>query len=237
MNDLYPTSALVVVAHPDDVEYYCGGTILRWVEKGCRISLIVASSGDKGIHIVNSDKEKLINLREAEQKESGKILGISDICFLRLPDAELRQATELYEKIVYHIRHAKPEVIVTHDPMVRLTRQHPDHRAVGQYVLDASFPISVMENCFPSHITDLGVSPWQADWLLMFGTDIPNYYSDITGYLEKKIHALYAHASQHSAFQGGVHERLQWRAEVIGNKYNVMHAEEFLRIRVGSASS
>ncbi|MBE3141793.1 MAG: PIG-L family deacetylase [Thermoplasmata archaeon] len=233
-SELKPRCALIIVAHPDDVEYYCGGTVAKWVSNGCQVSLVVASSGDKGTHDLEANKSEIIFTRESEQRASAFVLGISDVQFLRHPDAELKQVPGLFEQIVFHIRRVKPEVILTHDPMVRLTRQHPDHRAVGQLVIDASFPISVMENCFPSQITQQGVEPWQPDWLLMFGSDIPNYYTDISNTINVKINALKAHSSQESAFPGGMEERLQWRASSIGKKYNIQFAEEFLQVRVGS---
>jgi LmbE family N-acetylglucosaminyl deacetylase len=195
--------------------------------------LVVASSGDKGIHDVNADIAQLISIREAEQTESARILGITDMHFLRHPDAELNQVSNLFEQVVSYIRRARPEVIITHDPMVRVNRQHPDHRAVGQRVLDASFPISAMEQCFPQHITEHELWPWQPDWLLMFGTDLPNYFTDISEYLDVKIHALQAHVSQESAFAGGMAARLRWRAETTGRKYAVPFAEEFLQVRMG----
>lgn len=232
---LQPRRVLAVVAHPDDVEYYCGGTLAAWAGAGCAITLLVVTSGDKGSEDLATPAATLQQQREAEQEASAAVLGITAVRFLRYPDSELRFADPrpLTETIVRQIRRTSPDVVLTHDPLVRFHRQHPDHRVVGQLAGDAAFPLAGVPRCFPHHLHDEGLSPHQPATLLQFGADDPNYFVDIAATLDTKIEALRRHQSQASAFAGGVAERLRWKAETIGAKCGLAAAEEFVRVRVG----
>lgn len=231
---LQPRRALAVVAHPDDVEYYCGGALAGWAAAGCEIALLVVTSGDKGGEDVTVSAELLQEQREGEQEASAAVLGITAVHFLRYPDSELRfvDGRSLTETIVRYIRQTAPDVILTHDPLVRYHRQHPDHRVVGQLATDAAFPLAGVARCFPAHL-EQGLSPHQPTTLLQFGTDNPNYFVDISAVLDAKIEALRQHQSQTAAFAGGVARRLRWKAETIGAKCGLDGAEEFVRVRVG----
>lgn len=235
MEELVPARALAIIAHPDDVEYYCGGTLAKWINRGCKVSYVVASSGDKGSHDPEEDIEQLIRTRESEQTVSAKILGVEDVAFLRYPDSELNfvDLNKLRGEFVRHIRRTQAEVVLTHDPYVRLAKQHPDHRLVGQFTVDACFPISAVVQCYREQIIKEGLKVCQPDYLLLFGTDQPNYWTDITETLELKIQSLQAHNSQQSAFHGGIESRLRWRAKNIGEGHGLQAAEEFLSVRTG----
>lgn len=235
MEEINPKRAIAIVAHPDDIEYYCGGTIAKWIRQGCKVSYLIASSGDKGSNNLNEDLAKLIKTREAEQLASARVLGVDDIIFLRYPDAELSFVSpdSLRSEFVRHIRRTQAEVVLTHDPLVRTARQHPDHRVVGELARDASFPISAITNCYQEQITHDGLSVCQPNYILFFGTDAANYFVDIEGTLELKILALQAHGSQQSAFAGGIEDRLRWKASTIGALYGLSAAEEFLLMQTG----
>lgn len=236
MTDIQPTRALVIAAHPDDAEYFCGGTVGKWIKNGCIVSYVITSSGDKGSNDVHEDAENIIKIREMEQKASAYILGVQNIIFLRYPDSELSFADQnnLREEFVRYIRMFKPEVILSHDPFVRFSRQHPDHRVVGQLTIDASFPISSMAQCYKSQILEEGLSTHQPVYLLLFGTDQANYWVDINDTLDLKVKSLQEHRSQENAFAGGIEKRLHWKAHEIGKSRNLNAAEEFLLVKVGA---
>lgn len=235
MNELSPSHALAIVAHPDDVEYFCGGTLAKWIKKGCKVSYVVTSSGDKGSHNLQDDLEQLVKVRENEQTASARILGVEDVFFLRYADAELSfvDLNKLRGEFVRHIRRTQAEVVLTHDPQVRLTKQHPDHRLVGQLTMDSCFPISSIVQCYKEQIIAEGLKTCQPEYLLLFGTDQANYWTDITETLEQKIKSLQAHNSQQEAFHGGMENRLRWRAKNIGEAHGLQAAEEFLCVRTG----
>ncbi len=234
--DFAPKRALAIVAHPDDIEYFCGGTLAKWITSGCTVSYLVTTSGDKGSADLDADTVSLVRIRESEQEASARTLGVQDVTFLRYPDSELGQVNQndLRAEFVRHIRRTRAEVILSHDPLVRFARQHPDHRVVGQLALDASFPISAVAQCYREQIQDEGLSVWQPSYMLQFGTDQSNFWSDIGATLDLKVAALRAHVSQERAFPGGIEKRLRWKAAQCGAPRNLAAAEEFLLVQLSA---
>lgn len=235
MDELNPKRALVIVAHPDDVEYFCGGTLAKWILNGCKVTYVITSSGDKGSDDPKEDNNKLRIIRENEQVASAKIIGVEDVVFLGYMDSELSFADpkKLRGEFVRQIRRTQAEVVLTHDPLVRLVKQHPDHRFVGQITMDACFPISSVGQCYKEQILVDGLTICQPDYLLLFGTDLANYWENIEETLEIKIKSLQEHTSQQNAFHGGIENRLRWKAKSIGQSKGINAAEEFLLVRTG----
>ncbi|HET7034303.1 MAG TPA: PIG-L family deacetylase, partial [Thermomicrobiaceae bacterium] len=99
---------LVVVAHPDDVESHCGGTVARLVDAGCRVTLLLATSGDKGSADPRADPAEVAARREAEQRAAAEILGIAEVVFLRWPDGEVENGTPLRGQLVRQVRLTRP---------------------------------------------------------------------------------------------------------------------------------
>ena len=106
-----PESAMVIVAHPDDIEFSCAGTIARWTQKGARVAYVICTSGDVGIDEAGMTREKAARIREAEQIEAARIAGVDDVVFLREPDGMLQATLELRKKLVREIRRFRPEVV------------------------------------------------------------------------------------------------------------------------------
>lgn len=234
---ILPHKALAIVAHPDDIEYFCGGLLALWRSNGCEISYLITSSGEKGTNNINEDLQKLQSVRELEQRLSAEIIGVSDITFLHYPDSELSfvDLKQLRGEFVKHIRRVQPDVVLTHDPFVRTLRQHPDHRIVGQLVLDSCFPISSIMQCYKEQITEEGLSTCQPEYVLMFGTDSANYYVNIESTIDIKINSLQQHNSQEDAFKGGIEKRIRWKARRIGESQGYPYAEEFLVVKTGAS--
>lgn len=128
-----PESAMAIVAHPDDIEFSCVGTLARWAKYGSRISYVLCTSGDVGIALPGMTREKASEIREAEAKAAADIAGAHEIIFLHEPDGLLQPTLELRKKLVREIRRFQPEVVVTGDPTVVFSNatyiNHPDHRA------------------------------------------------------------------------------------------------------------
>ncbi len=229
-----PASVLVIVAHADDMDFYCSGLLTKWINQGTEVNLVVVTSGDKGSNVFDTDPQRLVITREQEQLASAQIIGIKEVVFLHYPDGELIFANKrnLQSDIVRQIRRFKPEVLVTHDPMTRLKRVHSDHRTVGEAVRDAAFPISEICNCYPEQINLEGLTTWQAQKLMYFDTDLPNYFIDIRDVLETKIKAISEHRSQEYIFTGGSATCVTNRASKIGAKYGLEAAEEYLVINL-----
>ena len=190
-----PAVALAVGAHPDDIEFGCGGTLAKWAAAGCRLHHVVLTDGSKGTWDKSTDTDELTKVRRNEQREAARILGGGEVRFLDLVDGELDSGTEERMRVCEVIRRVRPDVVLGHDPWRRY-RLHPDHRHAGWLVVDGLvaardhkfFPASG-ESHRPSH-------------LLLFEPDVPNHVEDVAGHIDAKIAALLAHRSQHLSTMG-----------------------------------
>ena len=131
--------ALCIVAHPDDIDFFCGGTVLLLARRGAAIDFVLATSGDKGTRDGSVTGAELAATREREQLASAGLLGAGRVEFLRRRDAELVDSLELRGELVREIRRSRPDVLLTFDPTPGY-RQHPDHRVIGRVALDAAWP-------------------------------------------------------------------------------------------------
>jgi len=222
---------LVIGAHPDDPEFFCAGTIARWTQAGVVVRFVVVTSGDKGRPPDWSSAEEFARVREAEQQASARILGVEGITFLRFTDGEVFDTLELRERLTAEIRRFRPDLLVTHDPLTRLYRQHPDHRAVGAAALAAAFPLCRLSTFFPWQLQE-GLRPHAVRRALLFGTDQPDTAVDISTVFEHKLAALRLHATQADAFPGGLEKRVRRRAEEAGRPFGLPLAEAFLAVEL-----
>jgi LmbE family N-acetylglucosaminyl deacetylase len=182
--------ALCIVAHPDDIEFYCAGAILLMARHGAVIDFVVATSGDKGARDTTRSSAKVARIREREQEMAAEVMGVKRVKFLRHPDAELVESLELREELVREIRTSKPDVLFTFDPNVPY-RFHPDHRVVGRVALDAAWPSARDPLTFPK-----AGAPHETAEAWCFGGIQPTLEIDVEEVLAKKIEARLAHASQ-----------------------------------------
>jgi LmbE family N-acetylglucosaminyl deacetylase len=218
---------LVVGAHPDDPEFFCAGTVARWVAAGTAVHYVVVTSGDKGRPENWDDMRSFATIREAEQLAAAELLGVHGVTFLRLPDGEVFDTLALRAQLTAEIRRFRPDLLLTHDPLTRLYRQHPDHRAVGAAALAAAFPASRLATFFPEQLA-AGLRPHVVRAALLFGSDRPDTFVDIAPTFERKLAALRCHASQASAFPGGMESRVRTRAAEAGAPAGLALAEAFL---------
>jgi LmbE family N-acetylglucosaminyl deacetylase len=124
---------MVIVAHPDDAEFTTAGTVAAWAKAGCRVTYVVCTDGNAGSHEPGMTREKLAEIRRAEQRAACATLGVSEVVFLGYDDGQLQPTLDLRRDLVRVIRQVKPEVIITWDPTVMFVGgdyiNHPDHRA------------------------------------------------------------------------------------------------------------
>ena len=195
--------ALCIVAHPDDIEFYCAGTVLKLTARGVEVSFLLATSGDKGTGDPAVSSVDLARTREAEQVAAARLLGVTDVAFLRHPDAELVESLDLRGELVAAIRHTRPDLLLTFDPTPGY-RYHPDHRVVGRVALDAAWPTARDRLSFPA----LG-APHETAEAWCFASPAPDLVVDVTDVLETKIAARLEHRSQTLS---PVRLRHRWRA-------------------------
>lgn len=189
-----------IFAHPDDPEFFCGGTFAKWAAEGKDITFVLATSGDKGSSDLNITSDQLVTIREAEERAAAGRLGVKEVIFLRYPDGELQPTLDLRRHLTRLIRLKQPDIVVTNDPTARWYSSnyinHPDHRAIGDVALDAVFPAARDHLSFAELYREEGLAPHKVKQVYLCGTHEPTAKVDVTDYLETKIDALREHKSQ-----------------------------------------
>jgi LmbE family N-acetylglucosaminyl deacetylase len=193
-----PNRAMVIVAHPDDIEFLAAGTIVRWTRAGAEVSYVLCTSGDVGIADTSLTREQVREIREAEQRKAAEIAGVKEVVFLREPDGELVNTLELRKKLVREIRRFRPDAIITYDPTALFISEdyinHPDHRAAGMAALDATFPAAGQPHVFQDLELE-GLTAHKPKRVYIY-TNEANTWVNITDTIDTKIEALVAHQSQ-----------------------------------------
>jgi LmbE family N-acetylglucosaminyl deacetylase len=186
-----PAVALAIGAHPDDVEFGCGGTLAKWAAAGCRIQHVVCTDGSKGSWDVERDRGRLVTFRQEEQREASRRLGgTGEVAFLAWPDGELQSGVQQRWEIAYWIRRVRPDVVLGHDPWKRY-RLHPDHRHAGFLATDG-----IVAARDPHFFPEIGEPPHRPSTLLLWEADEPDHVENIEGFEARKLDALLAHRSQ-----------------------------------------
>jgi len=204
---------MVIVAHPDDPEFYCGGTIARWVRGGLEVCYLILTNGNKGSSDPRMTPEYLASVRRAEQQAAARILGVKEVVFLDEPDGELQPSLLLRQRVVREIRRYRPDIVVCPDPAAYYFDtsyiNHPDHRIAGVVALEAIFPAARNRMYHPELLQE-GLEPHAVHEIYLAGSVQPNRWVDISDTIELKIEAIKAHASQISDPE--VLERVRQRA-------------------------
>jgi LmbE family N-acetylglucosaminyl deacetylase len=189
---------LVVMAHPDDCDFGAGGTIAQWTSQGIEVSYCIITNGDQGGEESGIPVEEMAKVRQQEQRDAGKALGVTEITYLNYRDGWLMPSIELRKEIVKAIRIAKPDRMVVQSPernWERIYSSHPDHLAAGETAIQAVYPDARNPFAFPE-LKAAGLEPWRVREVWITGSPTPNHFVDITETFSKKMAALHAHVSQ-----------------------------------------
>lgn len=224
---------LGVCAHPDDLEFGCGGSVAKWVKMGAKVNFLVLTDGSKGSEDPNITPEELREIRHAEQKAAAQVLGVKEVLFLDYIDGELENNLDLRKKIVRVIRQIKPDMVITLDPAFIYNVEtgfinHPDHRAAGQATLDAIFPFARNAKTFPELLEE-GLSSHIVKEVLLINFQNMNHFVDITGTMDAKLEAILEHKSQIGSPEQ-IKEFMQKAGQAAGEKIEARYAEGFVRI-------
>jgi LmbE family N-acetylglucosaminyl deacetylase len=194
-----PASALVVAAHPDDIEFGCAGTVARWTAEGSRVAYALVTNGAAGSSDPAMTRARLAELREAEQRAAAKVVGVDQVEFLGYEDGLLEATLEVREKIVRLIRRVRPEVVITNDPTARYFDEfyvnHPDHLAAGEATLAAVIPGADTRLAYP-HLLEEGLEPVVLTGVWLMHTEKPNLVVDISDQFDTKVASLACHVTQ-----------------------------------------
>ncbi|MEX2289403.1 MAG: PIG-L deacetylase family protein [Mycobacteriales bacterium] len=215
--------ALVVTAHPDDVDFGAGGTVASWTAEGIEVSYCICTDGDAGGFDPDVPRRDIAGIRRAEQQAAAKEVGVEDVTFLGYPDGRLTITHELRRDLSRVIRQKRPQRMMIQSPernWERISASHPDHLAAGEAAISAVYPDA--RNPF-AHL-DLageGLPAWTVDevWVMGGTAAGPNRSVDVTDTFERKLAALRAHASQTAHLddlEGRIRERLSLHAAAAG---------------------
>ncbi len=190
---------LVVVAHPDDVDFAAAGTIATFTDAGMHVTYCVITDGDAGGFDSAADRSAIPAIRQDEQRAAAKVVGVSDLIFLGYPDGRLTVTHELRRDISRVIRQGRPDLVLASAPernYRRLGASHPDHLVAGEAALCAVYPDSRNPYAHPELLAVEGLAPWTVREIWQLGSPTPNHYVDITDVAARKVAALTCHASQ-----------------------------------------
>lgn len=194
-----PQNILVILAHPDDPEFFLGGTIARWTRMGHRVRYILLTHGDKGGKDISLLPDEIAKIRVEEQINAANILGVKHVQFMNYSDGYLMPGLEVRRVVTRLIRKEQPDILVSCDPTNLFVNNHyinhPDHRAAGQIVVDALFPASGDPYYFPDLLSD-GYATHAPKELWLSLTANPDTVIDVTDTWDQKIAALKEHKSQ-----------------------------------------
>ena len=190
---------LVVTAHPDDLDFGAGGSIAGWTDKGIEVSYCIMTNGDQGGEDPTIPRSEMPKIRQREQREAGKILGVSNITFLNHVDGWLEPTIERRKEVVREIRKTRPDRMVIQSPernWDRLFSSHPDHLAAGEIAIQAVYPDARNPFAFMDLQNEEGLEPWRVKEVWVYAHHSPDYWVDITDTFDKKMAALDTHVSQ-----------------------------------------
>jgi LmbE family N-acetylglucosaminyl deacetylase len=204
-HDLPPTHILVVAAHPDDIEFYAGGTLATWSTQGAHAHYVLVTDGGSGSRDPRCTPAELARHRRAEQRRAAAVLGVSSVTFLGYPHAACEPTLELRLAIARIILQVRPEAMLTFDPhrYYHATGiNHPDHLVVGASTLGAIMPLANTLLAAPSLLAE-GLEPHDVSRIYLFEPATPTHWMPLTDAdVARKLEALRAHASQLATWDG-----------------------------------
>lgn len=227
-----PERVLAVYAHPDDADVAAGGTLATWAKQGAHVELIIVCDGAKGSHRAETDVAELRARRLEELTSAARLLGLTDVQCLGVPDGEVVNSMELRERLVRLIRAIRPWCVLGPDPTATFFDgvyvNHRDHRELGWALLDAVAPAAAMPLYFPQ-----AGPAHEVQTLMLSGTHDPDVVVDISSCVDDKVQAVLAHGSQVTEEPNWVRSVVRARAENTGREVGARFGEAFRCVELG----
>jgi LmbE family N-acetylglucosaminyl deacetylase len=193
--------ALVIIAHPDDADFWAGGTIARWADAGITVTYLVLTDGEGGGFDASIPRSDIPGIRQEEQRKAAAALGVTDVRFFSWPERAIASSPESRREVVRVIRDVKPLRVLTWFPQWNWKRFrtscHIDHRATGELALTSIYPDAGNRFSHESLLSE-HLQPWHVPEIWLINSPEPNHYVDVTTFFHRKMSALRAHASQTS---------------------------------------
>ena len=231
------TRGMVVIAHADDAEYGCSGTVAKLCAEGWEMVYVLCTDGSKGSSDREMTQKELVRIRREEQTNAGKVLGLKDVVFLDYEDSMLEPTLGLRRDIAREIRRYRPDVVICNYPMRNLDGGwgvgHPDHLASGEATLAAVFP-TARDHMTSPELLEAGFEPHKVAEVWVMGHPEPDLWVDVTEHVDTSVKALMQHATQvGDDSEERVGERMrEWRRKRAEGK-GIQYAEAFRRISFG----
>jgi LmbE family N-acetylglucosaminyl deacetylase len=223
---------LGVGAHPDDLEWFAGGTIARLAQEGAEIFSVVCTNGEKGSYDPGADPNRLATIRQAEQHEAARWLGVREVLFLDYADGDLASSPALTGQLVRLYRTYRPDLLLAFDPW-KPYELHPDHLAAGRAALDAR--IGAKMPLYYPELRGEGLEAWAIPEIWLFNPGMPNHYVDVEHTAEVQLKALAAHRSQTTVWNDAARAFIETTLRERGEKGGAKYAEAFRRLVIEDA--
>ena len=220
---------MVVVAHADDAEWGCAGTVAKWCREGLEVVYVICTDGSKGSSDPDMTPARLAEIRRTEQLAAAKVLGLKDVVFLGYEDSMLQPTLELRRDIAREIRRHRPDILIC--PNSRRGFQgtgyigHPDHLAAGEAALAAVFPAARDRLTFPELLEE-GLEPHNVREVLITDQQEPDKWIDVSDTVDIAVEALKQHVSQLKDGNEAGGWMREWRRRG-GQHHGMKYAETF----------
>ena len=205
---------LVVMAHPDDVDFGSAGTIATLTAQGVHVIYCLVTDGDAGGFDHSITRAEMASMRRKEQTAAAAVVGVHDLIFLGHPDGQVVADLALRRDVSRVIRQVRPTVVLGQSPernYDRIFASHPDHVATGEATMCAVYPDARNPFAFPELLAE-GLQPWTVRELWLSTHPTVSDVIDVTDAIELKLEALMCHASQHQDLVGTEARVRQWMA-------------------------
>ena len=222
--------AIAVVAHPDDLEYGAASAVARWTAQGKDVAYVLVTSGEAGID--GRSPAEVGPLREAEERASAAVVGVSTVDFLGHPDGLVEHGVALRADIAEAIRAHRPEVVITMSFDLTwggVTVNHADHRAVGLATLDAC------RDAANRWLLPERGEPWSGVQAVYVNAAAETtHYVDVTDFVDRGVASL----NEHRAYLDGLGSDfdpdafLRGSAAGLGDEVGCRYAVGFRRYEV-----
>ena len=222
---------MVVTAHPDDAETGAGGTVARLVREGAQAAYVIVTSGSTGSGDRTMTPERLARIREAEQRNAARTLGVEHVEFLGYDDGAVEDTRDLRRDITRQIRRWRPDLVIAQNPhrTSNLFASHRDHRVTGGVVLDCVYPLARDHLAFQELLPDYEPHKVHEVYVVKWQEEDHQLAVDISETMDLKLQAVACHQSQFPDF-GPMEARLRQRCAALGALHGYAYAETFDRI-------